>query len=110
MGLNISIINNSFDALKYIQPKTDAEVVLYDLLKESEDVKELIDVDVQDLKDEIGDLEDNNFRLKKDNEDLLNFFDKINEAYNEKLGISRIFDADDENFLDEIILMIKEAD
>jgi predicted RNase H-like nuclease (RuvC/YqgF family) len=108
-GLNISIINNAYDALKYIEPKTDAENVLYDLLKQAEANTEVVDNDVEDLKDQIDELESDVYRLERENEDLLAFFDKINDAYNEKLGISRSFDADDDDFLDEIIGMIKEA-
>lgn len=108
-GLNISIINNAEDALKYIQPKTDAENVLYDLLKDAEANNEVVDNDVEDLKDQIDELESDVYRLERENEDLLTFFNKVNDAYNEKLGISRSFDADDDDFLDEIIGMIKEA-
>lgn len=108
-GLNISIINNSFEALRYIQPKTDAEVVLYDLLKQSENKEVEFEDDAYDLKSQIEELECDVYRLENENEDLLRFFNKINDAYNEKLGISRCFDADDDNFLDEIIGMIKEA-
>ena len=108
-GLNIAIINNPDDALRYINPQTDAEVVLYDLLKEAEFNKVENEDNNDDLKDEIDDLESDVYRLERENEDLLVFFNKINEAYNEKLGISRSFDVDDDEFLDEIIEMIKEA-
>lgn len=108
-GLNIAIINNAYDALKYIEPKTDAENVLYNLLKDAEAKGEQVDEDVDDLKYQIEELEGDVYRLEQENKDLLNFFNKINEAYNEKLGISRSFDVDDDDFLDEIISMIKEA-
>jgi hypothetical protein len=103
MGLNISIINNSFDALKYIQPKTDAEVVLYDLLKEAEDVKELIDVDVQDLKDEIDD-------LRAENKALYKFFRKVSDAYEAKTKSNTPLQYDDINLTEDIVNFIIERD
>lgn len=107
-GLNVSIINNNFDALRYIKPVTEAEVVLYDLLKNAEENGEIINDDVDDLKGEIEDLEYQNRKLEGDNKDLIYFFDKLNEAYNQKLGISRIFDVDDDQFLDELVAIIKQ--
>jgi hypothetical protein len=107
-GLNISIINNNHDALRYITPATEAEVVLYDLLKIAEENDEIVNVDVDNLKDEIEDLEYQNSRLEEDNKALLKFFDVVTEAYNEKLGISRYFEVEDEELLEEIVAIIKQ--
>jgi predicted nuclease with TOPRIM domain len=107
-NLNVSIINNSFDALRYIKPETEAERVLYELLEKAEKNAEYVDDDVDDLKGEIEDLEYQNRKLEGDNQDLVYFFDKLNEAYNQKLGISRIFDVDDDQFLDELVAIIKQ--
>lgn len=107
-GLNIAIINNSFEALRYIEPKTDAENVLYNLLKDAEEKGEQVDEDVEDLKTQIEDLDYRAYVLENENKNLLAFFDKIVDAYNEKLGVSRNFDVDDNDFQDEIINMIKE--
>lgn len=101
MGLNISIINNSFEALRYIQPKTDAEVVLYDLLKESEVVLEEKEEEKQDLNYSIDELKDENKALKF-------FFNEIVKAYNKKLGVNRHYDYNDAQFLDEIVVLIEE--
>ena len=107
-GLNVSIINNNFDALRYINPVTEVEVVLYDLLKNAEENGEIVNDDVDDLNGQIEDLEYQNRRLEEDNKALLKFFDVVNDAYNEKLGISRSFDADDDQFLEEIVAIIKQ--
>jgi hypothetical protein len=107
-GLNVAIINNNFEALRYINPVTEAERVLYELLQIAENNAEDVNDDVDDLKGEIEDLEYQNRRLEEDNRALLKFFDVVTEAYNEKLGISRIFDADDEQFLEEIVAIIKQ--
>lgn len=107
-GLNVAIINNSFDALRYIKPETEAERVLYELLEKAEKSAEYVDDDVDDLKGEIEDLEYQNRHLEEKNLDLLYFFDKIVEAYNDKLGISRNFDVDDDQFLEEVVAIIKQ--
>lgn len=107
-GLNVSIINNSFDALRYIKPETETERVLYELLEKAEKNAEYVDDDVDDLKGEIEDLEFQVQHLEENNQALLYFFDKITEAYNDKLGISRNFDVDDAQFLEEVVAIIKQ--
>jgi hypothetical protein len=108
-GLNISIINNNFEALRYIKPVTEAEVVLYDLLKNAEENSEIVNDVVDDLKGEIEVLE-KELRLQSESWDkLFKFFDNINDAYNDKLGNERNYDAGDQQFLEEIVQIIKES-
>jgi septal ring factor EnvC (AmiA/AmiB activator) len=121
-GLNISIINNIHDALRYINPVTEAEVVLYDLLKNAEENDEIVNDDVDNLKDEIDGLKDeiddleyelegieNDRRICLERNTLLfDFFDKINDAYNDRLGNLLNYHVEDDQFLQEIVAIIKQ--
>jgi uncharacterized coiled-coil DUF342 family protein len=114
-GLNISIINNIHDALRYINPVTEAEVVLYDLLKNAEENDEIVNDDVDNLKDEIDGLKDEIDDLTDEikgvyerNTLLFDFFDKINDAYNDRLGNLLNYHVEDDQFLEEIVAIIKQ--
>jgi 2-phospho-L-lactate guanylyltransferase (CobY/MobA/RfbA family) len=63
-GLNVAIINNRFEALKYINPVSDIEVVLYDLLNDADYDEDVLVEKIEDLNDKISQLEEENAKLK----------------------------------------------
>jgi hypothetical protein len=101
-GLNVALINNRPDALSYITPISDAEVVLYDLLSDAE-------FDAQVVENQIEDLNDNIAELKDENEKLKAFFDAVAKAYNDKLGSNGKYEYDEQFFLDEVVNVIKNS-
>lgn len=107
-GINISIINNRDDALRYINPATEAEVVLYELLKDSEVVAISSDDELTSLQDEISDLEDSNDQLRADKQKLEDALNYILDAYIKRVGFSR-YDIYDESFVDEIIEIVEKS-
>ena len=107
-GLNISIINNRDDALRYINPVTESEVVLYELLQESEVVAISSDDELTSLQDEMSDLEDSNDQLRADKQKLEDALNYILDAYNKRTGFSR-YDIYDESFVNEIADIIEKS-
>ena len=102
-GLNVALINNRLDALSYITPISDAEVVLYDLLNDAQFDADATENLIENLNDEISDLEYKNGLLK-------DFFDKVCEAYNKKQGFVGGYEIDDKFVADEIIEMLTQAE